>query len=135
VRKTLMWSEFTKVVLMDSITEMQLDDIDTIVVAGSHAGLSVVEYALRYPLRAVFFNDAGVGKDGAGIAALAILNEKGIPAGAVAHVSARIGDASDTYANGVLSYVNHAAQNLGFKVSEKLDQAVVKYFSDFKSLD
>ena len=115
---------------MDSIGEVQAEDAGTVVITGSHAGLNVTEYVLRYPLRAAFFNDAGVGKDDAGIAALAILQDKGIPAGAVAHTSACIGDASDTYTNGVLSHVNQAAQNIGINVEDKLNRAIARCFGD-----
>ena len=128
MRKTLRHSELTEVVLLDSISEVKADDAGAVVVTGSHAGLNVVEYTLRYPLRAAFFNDAGVGKEDAGIASLTILQDRGIPAGAVAHTSARIGDASDTYANGVLSHVNQAAQHLGISVGEKLERAVARCF-------
>ncbi len=40
------------------------------------------------PLRAAFFNDAGVGKDDAGIAALDMLQDGGVAGGTVSHVNA-----------------------------------------------
>lgn len=126
MRKVLEHHKHPKITLVDSITEVQTDDAGAIVVTGSHAGLSVVNYTLAHPIRAVFFNDAGVGKDDAGIAALAILQEKGVPAGTVSHTSARIGDANDTYTNGVLSHLNTAALSLGFSVGEKLNDAIVR---------
>jgi hypothetical protein len=59
------------------------------------------------------FNDAGGGKDDAGIAGLALLGTVSVPALAVAHTSARIGDAADTWACGVLSAVNQTASAAG----------------------
>ena len=74
-----------RVVLTDTITRVDADDGGAFVVAASHGGTSSGEFALLYPLAAVFFNDAGVGKDDAGIAALAMLQARGIAAGAVSH--------------------------------------------------
>jgi hypothetical protein len=59
------------------------------------------------------FNDAGVGLDGAGIAALPLLQAQGIAACTVAHDTARIGEAASTLATGVISHANAAAQALG----------------------
>ena len=71
-----------------------------------------------------FFNDAGVGKDAAGIAALAMLQERGVAAGTVAHASARIGDARDCWEHGVLSHLNAHARALGLKVGERLAEGL-----------
>jgi hypothetical protein len=65
------------------------------------------------PLRGAVFNDAGVGKDRAGIASFEILSAGGLPAVAVSHETARIGDAQDVYANGTISAVNEFARELG----------------------
>ena len=56
--------------IVDSITELCAQDAGCIAVSGSHGGLSSARYALAArPLLSVF-NDAGVGKDSAGLAAL-----------------------------------------------------------------
>jgi hypothetical protein len=39
----------------------------------------------------VFFNETGVGKDNAGIAALGVLEDVKVPAGAMSHLTAHIG--------------------------------------------
>jgi hypothetical protein len=110
-----------KVIAMDSISYVDADDAGHIIISGSHGGASSAEYANRHPLAAVFFNDAGIGKDNAGIAALAILK---VPAGTVSHLSARIGDADDTWQHGVISHLNEAARRSGLKVGERLQEAV-----------
>ncbi|MGA8402235.1 MAG: hypothetical protein WB697_20275 [Stellaceae bacterium] len=51
--------------------------------------------------------------DGAGIARLAPLDQRGIPAGAVSADSAPIGDARALYHDGVLSRVNETAARAG----------------------
>ena len=78
-----------RAILADSITMTTPEDAGAIVVCGSHGGSSSAAFALEVPLAAVFFNDAGVGKDRAGIVALDILQERDVAAGAVAHTSAR----------------------------------------------
>jgi hypothetical protein len=101
------------VLLLDSISEIVPEDANKIVVAGSHASQNVPRYALSVPLRGAVFNDAGVGKDNAGISSLGLLGERGLPAVAVSHETARIGDARDVYENGIVSAVNDLADQLG----------------------
>lgn len=116
------------VVLLDSVTEVTAAHAGCIVVTGSHGGRSVVRYALAVPAQLYVFNDAGIGKDDAGIAALALLDEARQPAVAVAHTSARIGEADDTWA-GVISCVNRAAAAAGFRAGQALRAAVEARFS------
>ena len=115
--------------LADSITILTPDDAGCIVVSGSHGGRSAGEYAVRYPLALCCLNDAGVGKDHAGIAALAMLDAQGIAGVAYSHVSARIGEAADGWENGVVSHVNNAARALGFCVSTRLREAIERAFA------
>jgi hypothetical protein len=68
------------------------------------------------------FNDAGVGKDGAGIAALAMLQARGVAGVAVSHDSARIGDPHDTWTHGRVSHVNAAAAALGLQPGDRLQR-------------
>src|SRR5262245_28056555 len=115
-----------KVILMDSISHVDASDAGHIVVSGSHGGASGGEFASRYKLAAVFLNDAGVGKDGAGIAALAMLERARVPAATVSHASARIGDAEDTWQHGVLSYLNPSAEKCGFRHGQRVQDAVMR---------
>lgn len=103
-------------VVVDSITEAVHAAPGAVVVCGSHAGASVVPYALAARPRLAVFNDAGVGRDGAGIAALAALQAAGVAACAVAHTSARIGEARSTLADGVIAHANEAALALGARI-------------------
>ncbi|WP_374664374.1 hypothetical protein [Ramlibacter sp.] len=114
-----------RVLIIDSITKVDPRDEGAIVVSASHGGVSSGEFALAVPLRAVFFNDAGVGKDDAGIAALAMLQARGVAAGTVSHTSARIGDAQDMWDHGVISHVNEAARAMGLAPGQRL-QAVLQ---------
>jgi hypothetical protein len=133
VEKVYMAKNGRCAMIMDSITSVGANHEGVIVVSASHGGISAAEYALKTPLAAVFFNDAGVGKDEAGIAGLKMLQEKGIPAGAVSHETAQIGDGKDTWEFGVISNLNHAAQDAGFQVNEKVRDAVIKFADTFSS--
>ena len=113
------------VVLLDSVTEVTAAHAGCVVVTGSHGGQSAGRYALAVRTRLYVFNDAGVGKDEAGIAALSMLDGVGQPAVAVAHSSARIGEAADTWTGGVISRANAAAAALGYRAGQSL-RAVVE---------
>lgn len=113
-----------RVLLVDSITQVTSDDAGALVVSGSHGGRSAAHYALAHPLALVVFNDAGVGKDGAGIAALSLLQAHGRAAAAVSHRSARIGEARDAWTHGVLSHVNEAAAAWGLAPGMSLRAAL-----------
>ena len=108
--------------LVDSITEAVRHGADAVVVSGSHGGLSAARFALAARPHAVAFNDAGIGKDGAGIAALAWLQAHGIAAVAVAHDSARIGEALSTWNDGVIS----AAQRSGHRARRACGRATAR---------
>jgi hypothetical protein len=112
--------------LIDSITEITPAMGDAVIVSGSHGGRSAAAFALavRPSPRAVFFNDAGVGKGGAGIVALQVLEQAGIAAAAYSHDSARIGDAVDGFECGVVSAVNAAAAATGLEAGQTVAAAV-----------
>ncbi len=110
--------------LVDSITEAVDSGAGRIVISGSHGGLSSGRYALRARPALVVFNDAGVGKGAAGIAALALLQDAGIAACAVAHSSACIGQAQSTLDDGVISHCNARAAALGLSAGQRLCVAV-----------
>ena len=112
------------VVLLDSVTEVTTEHGHCFVITGSHGGQSAGRYALAVDARLYGFNDAGIGRDEAGIAALAMLDAAGRPAVAVAHTSARIGEAADTWGRGIISRVNAAAAALGYGEGQPLRSAI-----------
>lgn len=102
-------------ILLDSIAEAGPEHAGAVIVTGSHGGASATAYALAVRPFAVVFNDAGVGKDGAGIAALGLLQAIGVAAVAVRHDSARIGEAEETLRCGVVSHINATASAHGVR--------------------
>ena len=122
------------VFLLDSVTEGGEEQTGQVVVTGSHGGVSAARYALRYRPLLVVFNDAGIGKDGAGVAGLGILEEAGLAAVAVAHTSARIGEARDTWESGVISRANAPARALGLEPGLSVQKAVQRLAQRLRAL-
>ncbi|MEM7045881.1 MAG: hypothetical protein AAF543_23975 [Pseudomonadota bacterium] len=84
-----------------------------VVASGSHGGLYPAAVASRAGLRAVIFNDAGIGLDEAGIAGVKALAEVGMAAAAADAMSCHIGSADDMMAAGRISFANGVAARLG----------------------
>ncbi len=97
----------------DTITKMLPAHHGQVVVAGSHGGVYAGWCAAKGGARAVILNDAGVGKDKAGIGSLSFLDAIGLAAATADSSSCRISDASDMLAAGVVSHVNAVAAALG----------------------
>ncbi len=104
-----------KVIALDAAPMLQPEDAGAIAITGSHAALfrGQPDNVIGPDLYAVFFNDAGVGLDNAGILRLADLDKRHIAAGTVAADSAPIGNARAIHADGILSHVNETAAGLG----------------------
>ena len=103
----------TAIVLADSATKLGDDSRGAVIVTGSHGGRYAAYLTLRMHPRAVIHNDAGVGKDGAGIAVLEMAQALGVAAATASNESCRIGDAADMMARGKISRANDRAASLG----------------------
>jgi hypothetical protein len=106
-------SELAPLLTADSITRVGPEAAGAVVVNGSHGGIYAAYLAAKLQVAAAIFNDAGVGRDQAGIAGLEYLAALGIPAAAVGYDSARIGDGADTMARGLVTHANAPARGLG----------------------
>jgi hypothetical protein len=112
-----------RAVALDSASMVDQSVVGVIVVTGSHGGATGGR-GVRAAVAAGFFNDAGVGKEDAGISRLPLMDQEGIPGGTVDRNTARIGDGWDTYDSGVLSHVNDTARKLGLEVGMPVRRAV-----------
>jgi hypothetical protein len=114
--------------VVDSIAVAAPAMAGAIVVCGSHGGVSAARYVLALPAKphAVFFNDAGIGKDMAGIVGLAMLEQVGVIAATYSHESARIGDAADGLDSGLLSRVNESAIRVGLRAGQRVSDVVAR---------
>ena len=101
------------IVLADTITKLGPETRGAVVVSGSHGGRYCGYLALKAQVRAVILNDAGVGKDDAGVASLADVEAHGLAAATVSNMTCRIGDAADGIARGIISHANAPARAVG----------------------
>jgi hypothetical protein len=115
--------------VMDSVALASEQDRGQVIITGSHGGSSAGEYAMRCGCRAFACNDAGFGKNDAGVAGLRALERAGIVGVAVSHTSARIGDGVDAWEHGFVSFVNAPARDAGFTVGGELAGQVRAYLS------
>ena len=116
------------ILLVDSITEVEAADQGKIVVSASHGGISSARFALEVPLALVFFNDWGIGKDEAGIAALAMLVDSGVPSACISQNSARTDRRCPIYVGTrLISRVNQLTGTAGIVVGEKLSLAAINF--------
>src|SRR5580700_766723 len=103
-----------RIIVADSITRVgEGEAAGAVVVNASHGGIYAAYLAAKLGAAAAIFNDAGVGRDRAGISGLAYLQDLGMPAATVGHDTARIGDGADMMTRGVITHANALAKTLG----------------------
>lgn len=105
-----------RIVVMDSVSYLEKANRGDVIVTGSHGGESAVRHSLGFFPRGLVVNDAGKGKNGAGIKGLGLMDEQACPGAAVSADSAMIGDGMDAYENGIVSAVNQTAQGMGVRL-------------------
>jgi hypothetical protein len=84
-----------------------------VVVSGSYGGEYNAWHAGKWGLRGVVLNDAGVGKDNAGINGLPYLDGIGLAAATADTMTCHIADGDHMLAHGIVSHVNESAAALG----------------------
>lgn len=101
------------ILVVDSATQLGDAAKGRVVACGSHGGVYAAWLCARARVRGVILHDAGIGRHSAGIAGVIWLAGLGIPACAVDHRSARIGDGRDLLDSGTVSTANEAAAVFG----------------------
>jgi hypothetical protein len=91
---------------------------NNVLVSGSYGGAYNAYHAAKLDLRGVVLNDAGGGKNDAGIDGLPYLDQVGLAAATADAQTCEIGDGDDMVANGIISHVNSAAAALGCRVGQ-----------------
>ncbi|MBL7967623.1 MAG: hypothetical protein JNK09_11535 [Prolixibacteraceae bacterium] len=112
------------ITVTDSITFLNESNVGDIVVCGSHGGVSAGEYAQKHRVKAVFFIDAGIGKNNAGVKSLESLSDAGILACTVDCMSAEIFNGQDVLENGIISVCNELAKNRNIKEKMTVKEAI-----------
>lgn len=122
-----------RVLVTDSISYASREHAGHVVVSGSHGGTSAGEYTREYGLAVVVCNDAGGGKNDAGLAGLKLVDARGIIGIAVGHDSARIGDGRDAWEHGVVSFVNETAAANGVRCGHPVKEEIERLLSHWGS--
>jgi len=112
------------ITVTDSITFLNENNSGDIVVCGSHGGLSAGDYAMKHRVKAVFFNDAGIGKNNAGVKSLESLSDAGILACTVDCMSAEIFNGQDVLGNGIITVCNQLAKARNIKEKMTVKEAI-----------
>jgi hypothetical protein len=110
------------IVTADSVTQPG-EAAGKVLVAGSHGGIIAAYLGAKAGAHALILNDAGLGKDRAGIAGLFYLEQIGMAAATVDCMSSRIGDGADMLARGVISHVNTFASLCGVTAGQACREA------------
>jgi hypothetical protein len=101
------------VLTIDSATKLPPEADGAVVVTGSHGAIYAAYLSAKAGVRAAIHHDAGIGFEDAGIGGLAYAETLGLAMAAIATESARIGDAADLLARGVISRANVPAAACG----------------------
>src|ERR1700675_1985330 len=113
-------SEPVKIVTVASCSNLRDEHRGHVAVSGSYGGRNNAYNAAKWPVRAVIMNDAGIGKDNAGIVGLEFLNRIKMAAATADAMTCHIGDGDHMLANGVISHVNETAAGLGCKSGQSV---------------
>jgi hypothetical protein len=108
-------SEPVQIITVASCSNLRDEHRLHVAVSGSYGGRYNAYNAAKWPVRAVIMNDAGIGKDDAGIVGLPFLDQIGMAAATADAMTCHIGDGGHMLAHGVISHVNQAAAALGCK--------------------
>ena len=100
------------ILLVDSVNYLDSAAQGNVVIASSHGGTYAAYKAAVSGARAVILNDAGVGREDAGIACLDYCERIGMAAAVVSHTSARIGEVADMLRRGIISHANRIAKTV-----------------------
>jgi hypothetical protein len=102
-----------KIMTVASCSNAREEHRSHVIVSGSYGGKYNAFNAAKWGVRGVIMNDAGIGKDDAGIVGLPFLDQIGLAAAAADARTCHIGDGDHMLAHGIISYVNRAATALG----------------------
>jgi hypothetical protein len=113
---------------LDSNALVTAEDAGHVIVTGSHGGLlgGRAATAVKQPVFAALYNDAGIGIDQAGISRLPVLAARGIAAATVSAASAEIGDAMSTFRTGIVSAINDIAARHGAEIGQPARELVLR---------
>lgn len=106
-----------RIVVMDSMTYVdgRNGPGDVLIAASYFGSMPVCHWVLPVRPKGVIAQEAGGGKNMAGVSGLWALDGHGIPGAATTTASCRISDGADMYVNGIIAQVNASAERLNIK--------------------
>ncbi|WP_142850299.1 hypothetical protein [Telmatospirillum sp. J64-1] len=107
--------EDVKILCFSSSATATEDSPGNVLISGSYGGEYNAYHAAKWGIRGVILNDAGVGRNNAGITGLKYLDQIGLAAATADAQTCHIGDAEHMLEHGVISFVNQVAEGLGIK--------------------
>ena len=87
-----------------------------VICSGANSSRVFSDGVVRMAAKGAIANDAGIAKNDTAVEGVKLLGDRGIPAAAVATMSARLGEGLSTWNDGVISVVNPLAGQRGVKV-------------------
>lgn len=115
-----------QVVCTDSIAfGLEEDRGRNVLCTAGHTGRSAVPYLRRVAPHGFICSDGGGGRDGSGMAGLALVEPDGLAGATVDARTARMGDGLSTFHDGVISAANALARGRGVEVGMPAAQAAV----------
>src|SRR3984957_2200246 len=106
-------NEDVKILTVASCSFVRDEHRSHVIVSGSYGGRYNAFNAAKWGVRGVIMNDAGIGRDNAGIVGLEYLDQIGLAAATADAQTCHIGDGDHMLAHGVISHVNRTAAALG----------------------
>ena len=110
----------TKIMTVASCSNARQEHRSHVLVSGSYGGRYNAFNAAKWGVRGVIMNDAGVGKDNAGIVGLEYLDQIGLAAATADAQTCHIGDGDHMLANGIISHVNGTAAGVGCAIGQSV---------------
>ena len=94
-----------------------------VICSGANSSRVFSDGVQRMAAKGAIANDAGIAKNNTAVEGVKLLGERGIPAAAVATMSARLGEGLSTWNDGVISVVNPVAAARGVNVGMSAKEA------------
>jgi hypothetical protein len=111
------------VLAVPTVTKLPPSADGAVIVGGSHGAVYAAYLSAKAGARAAIHNDAGVGRDEAGVSGLAWAEANGMAMAAALSGSARIGDGADMLRRGIVSRVNPLAAVCGVHAGQSVAEA------------
>jgi len=119
-----------RLIIVDTTSDVHEGNANDVIMTGSHCGQNSCAYLAQNNIKGAIGNDAGMGKNDAGITGMKTLEEHGIPAAAVASMSAKIGNGTSTYEQGKISAANELAGKLDITAGMTAREAADRMLED-----